>query len=266
MRVSAATWPGDPAVPNEDWALATQHLTVVLDGQTARTRTGCRHGVSWYVASLGATIATLAADPALPLEAALAQAIEHTAARHPECDLGHPATPSATVATVRFGPEAVEYLILGDMTVLAETAGGPRVLTDGRVEATAEVERRAADQYPIGSPEKRAALLRMKHAELAQRNRPGGFWVAATDPAAAGQAIRGTLPAVRRLAVLSDGAARIVAPFGLLDWPGVLDVLASYGPDELIRRVRAAEAEDPTGTRWPRNKRGDDATVVYIGS
>lgn len=265
MRVSTASWPADPAAPNEDWAFASQHLTVVLDGQTARTATGCRHGVSWYAATLGTAIATHATGPGEPLDAVLARAIELTAARHPECDLSHPATPSATVAIVRFGPQSVEYLILGDTTVLIDTTTDLRVLSDGRVEAAATAERHAADRHPIGSPEKRAALLRMKHAELALRNHPDGFWVAARDPVAARHAITGEAPrgGVRRVAVLSDGAARIVAAFGQLDWAGALDLLESHGPDELIRRVRAVEAGDPAGTRWPRNKTGDDATAVY---
>jgi hypothetical protein len=268
LRVAIASRPADPATPNEDWALAGQHLTVVLDGQTARTATGCRHGLSWFAATLGGAITTLAADHTRPLDAVLAGAIERTAGRHPECDLSHPATPSATVAIVRFGQHAVEYLILGDTTVLIDTAGELRVLTDGRIEAAATAERRAADRHPIGSPEKQAALLRMKHAELALRNHPDGFWVAATDPAAAGHALTGELPraGVRRVAVLSDGAARIVAPFGQLDWPGVLDLLGSSGPDELIERVRATEAGDGAGTRWPRNKSSDDATAVYFGA
>ncbi|MGN9910479.1 hypothetical protein ACTMTJ_23270 [Phytohabitans sp. LJ34] len=265
MRVSAVTSPSDPAVPNEDWVHATHDLVIVLDGQTARTGTGCRHGVSWYTESLGAAIVGRASDPAPGLDAVLAEAIERTAARHPECDLSHPATPSAAAAIVRVGQEAVDYLILGDVTVLADTTFGPHVLTDGRIEATAVAERRAADRHPIGSPEKRAALLRMKHAELAQRNRTGGFWVAAADPAAARRAITGRLPGVRRLAVLSDGAARLVALFGQLDWPGALDLLESHGPAELIRRVRALEASDPAGLAWPRNKASDDATAVYRG-
>jgi hypothetical protein len=30
----------------------------------------------------------------------------------------------------------------------------------------------------------------------------------------------------------------------------------------LVARVRAAEREDPDGTRWPRSKRHDDATIA----
>ncbi|WP_267902574.1 hypothetical protein [Streptomyces triticirhizae] len=34
-------------------------------------------------------------------------------------------------------------------------------------------------------------------------------------------------------------------------------------PASLIREVRALEEADPRGERWPRNKRSDDASVVY---
>ncbi|WP_422744174.1 hypothetical protein ACN27B_07980 [Micromonospora sp. WMMD754] len=63
--------------------------------------------------------------------------------------------------------------------------------------------------------------------------------------------------------MLTDGVARLVALFGLLDWPDVLDVLERNGPTELIRRVRAIEAADPSCMKWARNKRSDDATAVY---
>ncbi|MET8094443.1 hypothetical protein [Micromonospora sp. NPDC005220] len=55
----------------------------------------------------------------------------------------------------------------------------------------------------------------------------------------------------------------MVALFGLLDWPDVLDVLAHDGPTELISRVRAIKAVDPSCMKWARNKRSDDATAVY---
>ncbi|MBM0256179.1 hypothetical protein [Micromonospora sp. 4G55] len=44
---------------------------------------------------------------------------------------------------------------------------------------------------------------------------------------------------------------------------GLLDVLDEHSPTELIRRVRAIEAADANGTKWPRNKGSDDADSVY---
>ena len=99
----------------------------------------------------------------------------------------------------------------------------------------------------------------------AHRNRPGGFWVASADPEAAAQALTGSVPlgAVRRFAVLTDGAARLVDPFGVMTWTACLDLLADSGPRKLVQRVRAAEDTDPDGPRWQRRKRHADATAVF---
>ena len=69
--------------------------------------------------------------------------------------------------------------------------------------------------------------------------------------------------AVRRLAVVTDGAARFVDMFNLGGWESALDAIAQYGPQALIARVRRAENSDPLGAVYRRNKSSDDATVVY---
>ncbi|WP_244252067.1 protein phosphatase 2C domain-containing protein [Micromonospora antibiotica] len=253
-------------VPNEDWAVAGERLILVLDGATARTGTGCEHGVAWYAAKLGSALAGLAVDRDTPLADALAQGIRSVAEQHRHsCDLDHPGTPSAAIAVLRPRDGSLEFLVLGDVTVVIDTADGIRVVTDDRVDGTARAEREEVNRHPFGTVAKQAALLRMKHAELAARNRPGGYWVAAADPTAASYAITGDVPLdnVRRVAVLTDGAARPVALFDLLTWADVLDVLDREGPVALIRRVRASEAADPACLRWPRNKCSDDATAVY---
>jgi hypothetical protein len=90
-------------------------------------------------------------------------------------------------------------------------------------------------------------------------------YVARTDPAAARRALTGTFPitALRGVALLSDGAARLADKYCLLTWPAMLTLISKSGPGELIRQVRAAEASDPGCVRWPRMKASDDATVLY---
>lgn len=265
MRVVTASEPGAPDRDNEDALSTTPRVIAVLDGATARTETGCEHGVAWYATKLGAAIVNRSADRNVTLREALAGAISDVVALHPGCDLTHPGTPSAGTAVVRFGPDIIEYLVLGDVTVLAEVAGEVRSISDGRVSQTALQERRAADRYPIGSPQKTAAMVAMKHVELASRNRDGGYWVAETDPAAADHALTGEFEraSVSRLAMVTDGAARAVE-FGLMSTRGLLDIVDRHGPASLIDQVRNAEQSDPRGVRWPRNKQSDDATVVYV--
>lgn len=62
------------------------------------------------------------------------------------------------------------------------------------------------------------------------------------------------------VALLSNGASRIVSPYGLTDWPGVLDLLRASGPAGVIARVRQAE-ERTTGGADAHSP--DDATVAH---
>jgi hypothetical protein len=266
MRILVNSDPGSVDRDNEDWFHAGEDLVAVLDGATARTDTGCLHGVTWYARRLGENVVEVARDLSTPLPTALAYAISRVAEEHRgTCDLEHPGTPSAAIGLVRFHPASLEYLVLGDVSLVVDQGGRLSVVTDDRVSRTAAAERVEADRYPIGSPSKTAALLAMKHTELAARNVPGGYWIAEADPTAAQHALIGAAQVNdrTRLAVLSDGAARAVT-LGLLAWTGAVNLLCSEGPAGLIARVRQAEAEDPDGTRWRRNKRSDDATAVYV--
>jgi hypothetical protein len=68
---------------------------------------------------------------------------------------------------------------------------------------------------------------------------------------------------VRRAALLSDGISCLVELYAVMDWMELLDSLEQYGPIHLISRVREVESADPTGARWPRYKRSDDATAAF---
>jgi hypothetical protein len=263
MRATLASVPGAADVPNEDRAIVLPNLIAVLDGATVRTETGCVHGVAWYVDQL---LEAIVSNATLAPSGALKKAIEQVAGLHREtCDLAHPATPSAAVALVKFSDGRADYVVLGDVTVALDFGGNVLAVSDKRVDATASVERREADSYPSGSSEKKAALVRMKHAELAARNTADGYWIAAAYAGAVDHALTGSVPLSKldRIAVLTDGATRAVEMFEFFPWSGALDFLATRGPDEFVDQVRRAERTDPTGERWPRNKPSDDATAVY---
>lgn len=265
MFFVGTTAPGTPDGLNEDWVSVTSDLVVVLDGATVRTDTGCQHGVSWYVRKLGAAIINAAANRASPLRQVLGDAIADVAKLHPECDLTHPGTPSAAVGIVRIDGGELHHAVLGDVSVVIETTDRIQVHSDDRVSHTALTEREEADRYPIGDQRKTAALVQMKHAELAARNQPGGYWIAAAEPDASAHALLGStnLAEVQRLAVLTDGAGRAVSMFHQHTWEGLLDILELAGPTELIQQVRKAEDMDPVGATYPRNKVSDDASVVF---
>lgn len=265
MRVCLDTQPGG-AGPNEDWVASAPRLAVVLDGlSTAGLPTGCRHGVPWYVAHLGGHLMAALADPFLSLSDGLTEAIDRVASQHPECDLGSPGTPSATVAILRHATGTLEHLVLADSPIVLDCYGDYEAITDLRVDAVLPDLQAEVARHETHTQSHREAVQRLVAAQREVRNTVEGYWVAASAPEAAQYALTGTTPltTVRSAAVMSDGVSRLVTEYGMAGWAEVFATLNEEGPHGLIRAVRKVEATDPNGRRWPRYKSGDDATVAF---
>ncbi|WP_404818906.1 hypothetical protein [Streptomyces phaeolivaceus] len=238
----------------------------MLDGlSTAGLTTGCRHGVPWYVAHLGGYLVAALSEPDRPLTDGLADALERVAAMHPECDLGNPGTPSATVAILRHRYGVLDHLVLADSPIVFEGAQDYSVVTDLRVDDVLPELRAEVERHETHTPEHKDALQRFVLAQRQTRNTADGYWVAASGPEAAEHTLTGTttLGEVHAAAVMSDGVSRLVSEYGMATWSEVFATLRAGGPRELIETVRKVEATDPTGRRWPRYKSGDDASVAF---
>lgn len=249
----------------EDHGALGPSAMVVVDG-VGLPAGGCRHGVAWYARQLAsATLAAVAAAD-VPLADGLASAIRTVAARHRDCDLAHPDTPSAAVGVLRIGAGGVDLLSLADVAIAVDLgADGAHVVVDRHAEARAGLAGAGLAGHRIGTAAHAAAVAGLLAERETACNRPGGFWVAAADPDVARRATTATLPGagLRRAVVCTDGASWPVDS-GVWNWPDTFALLDSRGPYGLVAAVRELEAADPDGVRHPRVKRHDDATVAYL--
>ncbi|MFG1866689.1 hypothetical protein [Micromonospora arborensis] len=266
MRVSLATSAGRAERPNEDFVGAVPGAVVLLDGAgIPGAEKVCSHGVAWYTHRLGGTLlGHLSRNDGRDLAGILASGIAEIAAEHGDtCDLEDPSSPQATVVMVRAHQGGLDYLLLADsFLVLDRVHGGPEVITDER-EVIARRECSAPlDRVTSGTPEYDRIRDSCVTALRARRNQPGGYWLAKDDPRAASEAVTGSrlIADLAGVALLSNGASRIVTPYGLTDWAGLLGLLAADGPSGVIRRVRQAEAQAGNGPGAPAP---DDATVAH---
>jgi len=258
MRVAMASAAARADRTNEDFTGAVPAAAVLIDGAGgfSGTESICRHGVAWYASRLGGILLGLVAlVRGRGLPALLAEAIEQVTDIHRDtCDVADPTSPSAAVAVLRVSDGLVEYLVLGDSVLVLDRAGGtPLVVSDPREVHISRSYLPALETAAVGSDEYHGVLRDLR----ANRNRTGGFWVAKDDPEAAAEAITGSCPILELTGamLLSNGASRMVDRFRLTDWPGVLAMLASSGPAEIIRRVRQAEASHAVTP--------DDATIAH---
>ena len=180
---------------NEDAILAAPGLVVIVDGAGVPLG-GCTHGVAWYANQLAAlTMTALIDSPDVDLREALAQGISLVAGRHSAtCDLTSPNTPCAAVGVLRVGVDLVEALALSDVSIAVDAEGDVHVTTDLSIEELNGTEQGTTAGLLIGSPEHGAALDELVKRQTATRNQPGGWWVAAADPAAAKHAVVNNYP------------------------------------------------------------------------
>ena len=174
----------------------------------------------------------------------LGRGIERVSHMHAgTCDLGHPATPGATVIIVRQRGGTLEYLVLCDSVLLLQASTGePRAITDTKL---AEIGPGTGRPGLVpGTPEHDAAWRAYSRELEDARNQPGGYWLAAARPRRRGPRTDRFAPAGRPAAValLSDGASRLADRFHLATWAD-LGILAADRPPGLIE-------QGPGGRVW----------------
>lgn len=259
MNALTATSAGRAEHGNEDFVAATERAMVVVDGAGIRGGAAlCEHGVAWYSHSLGTDLlARLTTHPTVLLREALGDSIAAVTAMHSDtCHVADPSSPQASVAVARRSGSDLDWLVLGDAYVIAE-AEEPLVVNDEReVDVRSAATRRLEGLTP-GSPEHDRQTHVAIETLRARRNQPGGYWIAKDDPHAALHAIVGRqgIQPDARVAVLSNGVARLVDPYRVTDWRGLFMMLRDVGPDGVLQRLRAVERETAV--------RPDDASIGY---
>jgi hypothetical protein len=262
-RVRTATRAGADR-PNQDRIFITGNAIIVLDGASHPVPTA--HDGGWLADTLGARLRDqLTTQPDTELADAVADAISTVAVTY---HLVPGASPSTTVAIVRWTDTRIDAYVLGDSPIIALTHQQQILeVHDNRLATVARAERQALDQgeghFGFDRTTRWHALV---DAQTRRRNRPNGYWIAEADPRAATQAIRASWQRDRIATVLAmtDGIANGVTRYGIpADWTTAITI-AREDPDHLVTVVHNAEHLDPDGARWHRTKRHDDKAAALI--
>jgi Protein phosphatase 2C len=274
----SASAPALGRIHNED-ATGTfkDHTAWVLDGadDPLADTTKCPHGAYWYAHSLNRAIAQSLPEDEPSLDLLLHRAIQRVRDAHQaECEDPWHRKPSSTVAILRFDSGSLEYLVLGDASILLESSDAVIHVTDRRMHQIARDIRHAIlDRLQRGhgfdDPQRPALLRELVTQEQRARNTATGYPIAAYDPTAAFNSISGRLAidasssSIGCAVLLTDGAERALLPFGLYqDWRHFIKSVSEEGPARSIEKTREAELLDSSGQNFPRTKASDDASIV----
>ncbi|OIQ59779.1 hypothetical protein MOTE_10350 [Moorella thermoacetica] len=271
-RLEAATIPGGEVnhdaygvVPGPAWCLWA------VDGATALAPAG-EDELQAFVKCVNEEIGKHVADPRVPLRRAMAAAAGAVLADFSGFPRQPWERPSCSVALARLDGKHLEYFVLGDAAVVADTPDGVRVFS-GK-EGIARLDRIAVQEKTrlqlekgMSSREARAAIQPTLRKHRAMMNTPEGYWIFNGDPEACLHAVCGSVdvPPGGRVVAATDGFIRLVDTLAVFpDWGDLLSVLKRSSLQDLLRLLREAEDRDPECLAHPRFWIYDDATAVYL--
>jgi hypothetical protein len=261
---------------NEDRAGAEPPFAWVIDGATdvlPEKLTSAPSDASWFAATMHDTIRDMAATPPASLIDVPEIVADRTAPRFAAASKRAPADagehPSAAAIVVRVEKGELEYVSLGDCTLIIED--GERWTQIGVDEEDAG-DRWVADALQGKSayadipkaPLTRADLWPFLRAQRAMMNTPAGYGIFSITAAPRSMIRHGSIPvsAGARILLASDGLLRLVDVFRRYDAKRLFAAAWTAGLAPLFDELRALERADADCKQFPRAKTSDDTTAL----
>ena len=273
--IDSLSLPGDAAKANEDSSGHDANAAVVLDGATP-LGDGLMPGPSdaAWIAHFGARriLAHLRGGdgPRKALRAALADTQKSFEAlrRMPPQDVWQ--TPCASMMLAAQAEEGLEFLWFGDCAALLKQGDGPVTVIGETFDKRAA---EAARAQTIAREKKLSPAAGLSRPEFlgtlrATRNRinSGSYWLFSPDVKAAAHVSRRVIKAApgSTLLLATDGFLALASDYGAYSADSLMTAAQEKGLAALGEELRAIEAGDSGGDKFPRFKRSDDATALLL--
>ena len=272
--------PGDPSKPNEDFLAQGPFAALVMDGATP-LGDSLMPGASdaAWIAQFGARrlMAHLGEGDGgrKALRAALTDAQKSFEAlrRHPPEEMWQTPCASMTLAvaadTDQRGAE-IELLWFGDCAAMLKQGDGAVTVVGETFDKRAAEARRARVVAKEKGLSPASGLNRPEFigSLRATRNRinSGDYWLFSPDPRAASHVSRRVIKAApgALLLLATDGFLALASDYGAYNAETLVGAARSKGLAALGEELRAIEADDMSGDKFPRFKKSDDATALLI--
>lgn len=179
-------------------------------------------------------------------------------------------TPSASIIIIKFHKTKVEYLLLGDCTLLLNYGNKNITIKDESVcRFDKEVfikmnELNKIKELTLG--EKKNKLLPLIIKNRLKKNEEEGYWILEFDKNAVEKSIHGYINVEDEVKIImsSDGFSCAWDRYNIFEQDKIVEIGQHKGIEYIKENIRKLEKKDKIGISFPRFKESDDSSCIYL--
>lgn len=261
---------------NEDFAFTGDNFWFVLDGATSlipEKYSDEETDAKWFSHTFGKFLETALCDTSKSIAEIVKAGIDAVVAEYKSLAKGRKIVdmPSACLAVIRKNNGKIEYFVLGDCGFLMKRNGKIKDFTDERLSVLDKIN---IDDMVRFAKEKNVDVIdARKYVDVdilkkrMTKNTIGGYWILCDDKEACDHAIQGefTIHAGDEFLLYSDGFSQIWDTVKIMSTSRVFEYIAEgHSLKDLYKLLYDEQERDSGCNKYPRTKKRDDATAIYI--
>lgn len=178
--------------------------------------------------------------------------------------------PSASVVIIKFYTDKLEYILLGDCTLLLNKLNEDIIIKDERVckldEKVFSKMENLNKRCNLTIFEKKNILLPLIIENRLKKNSDKGYWILEFNKEAIEKSIHGYIDVEGEVRIMmsSDGFSCAWDRYNIFKENEMIEVGKNKGIGYINNKIRKLEKEDYNGIIFPRFKESDDSSCVYL--
>ena len=263
---------------NEDYAYLCEDYAFVLDGAsniTGEHYTSCNTDAEWYAQKFGKYLEVALKDKDKSIKEIMKQGIIEVTQNYIEIvgDKKIIDMPSSCVTAIRFDKNRrkMEYFVLGDSGIAMRFNNNIVNITDQVLPKLDGHDLRTMQdivkEKGITVLEARRYIDKQMFQKRMLKNKPNGYWILGDDVEACEHAMYGVVDVANGGQVLlyTDGFSQIWETVNLYTLEQVFNKLKSgVNLLDLSGELYSIQENDPFCNKYPRFKKRDDTSAIYI--
>lgn len=179
-------------------------------------------------------------------------------------------TPSASVVIIKFHKSKLEYFLLGDCTLIFKDLNKNLLIKDERVcKFDDDIFRKMDNLNKIEKltiDEKKKILLPFIIENRLKKNSEEGYWILEFNKEAVEKAVHGFIDIENEAKIImsSDGFSCAWDRYNIFNKYEIIEIGQYKGIEYIKNETRKLEDKDKKGLIFPRFKKSDDSSCVYL--